>query len=135
VWVRYLMPLLIVVRPAITSYRNCVGTTTDAIYYWRGATHAPLIHLSSSIYYKKIDFKQKGGQREDERMIFSISLIIVVLSNISIYIWIENFYFYCEDLKLFFFFFLFFFKCKKLVCLILNMIFYYLNYFQKKCQY
>jgi hypothetical protein len=89
------MPLLIVVRPAITSYRNCVGTTTDAIYYWRGATHAPLIHLSSSIYYKKIDFKQKGvsdvtsethfclksiflskrgGQREDERMIFSISL-------------------------------------------------------------
>jgi hypothetical protein len=57
------------------------------------ASIAPLIHLSSSIYYKKIDFKQKGvsdvtsetpfclksiflskrgGQREDERMIFSI---------------------------------------------------------------
>jgi hypothetical protein len=59
-----------------------------------GATHAPLIHLSSSIYFKKVDFKQKsvfdvtsetpfylksiflskrGGQREDEGRIFSIS--------------------------------------------------------------
>jgi hypothetical protein len=28
----------------------------------RGATHAPLIYPSSSIYNKKIDFKQKGGQ-------------------------------------------------------------------------
>jgi len=61
----------------------------------RGATHAPLIHLSSSIYLKKVDFKQKGvfdvtsetpfclksiflskrgGQREDEGRTFSISL-------------------------------------------------------------
>jgi hypothetical protein len=60
-----------------------------------GATHAPLIHPSSSIYNKKIDFKQKsvsdvtskapfclksiflskrGGQRGDEGRIFSISL-------------------------------------------------------------
>jgi hypothetical protein len=60
----------------------------------RSATHAPLIHLSSSIYFKKVDFKQKGvfdvtsetpfclkliflskrgGQREDEGRIFSIS--------------------------------------------------------------
>jgi hypothetical protein len=31
----------------------------DQFSLLRGATHAPLIHLSSSIYYKKIDFKQK----------------------------------------------------------------------------
>jgi hypothetical protein len=30
------------------------------VYLKRGATHAPLIHLSSSIYNKKIDFKQKS---------------------------------------------------------------------------
>jgi hypothetical protein len=72
------------------SYRvqDIKGHNSFGLYEWRGATHAPLIHSSSSIYNKKIDFKQKGGQGGDEGRIFSISPMNVGLPCILFFIFI-----------------------------------------------
>jgi hypothetical protein len=42
----------------------------------RGATHAPLIPLSSSLFIKQIDFNENGGMKGDEEMFFSISHLV-----------------------------------------------------------
>jgi hypothetical protein len=45
----------------------------------RGATHAPLIPLSSSLFIKQIDFNENGGMKGDEEMFFSISHLVYTI--------------------------------------------------------